>query len=675
MQTFILVVSAWTVARGFGTAPDSNPQFRVSARGGRGRRVWHGEWKEEMDDARDEEGGMYAAWPGQGEAGVYDAWQGEAPWYGEEEGEGEKEEEEEAVFDSTSEEEKEEEEKAVFDSTSKIAIIGGGVSGIFSALELKKQGYKHVVVYEAEPEVAALTVSHTSKTGSLYDLSTAYLPLGLDVLGEKPAITSLFEQYGVEVEPMPKFQWMFSANPRSQTFLEGPHVFTDKRGQRLAGSLVLSNLLQGFRILQEVATFDSMVECQERFGQNVTWLEFSRQVNLPAWTRLSSFMTDIMLSGPSVDESACYTLMLRADWMASTIASILYQGGLTSDAKVDPVLQRLLADPMVQQGQTRLYVPSGYKNFFKALVEQENLDVRVNSRIRKFRPKKNGKGVKLWISGQKKAEKFDAVIISSRPKDTLAFLPKRNDAVAEARDLLSKVGNNEVETFLVKYEEATHLKAPFAVGLYPQLGAIALPKANFSSIKNGLPIGVQALEGYEKNHLIAMSYTDDHVRRATSKKNLLAGLGMAGITKPRIKERARFDYVVKAPMDKVAQGFHGQFERLQGYKRVFFVGEALAGPGVPAQLSFVSNYVPKWFPEVQPREKRKKNRRKNRKDFFSPVDIEALWATWEDPWALDDSVDAGELSKRADLSELGEDVLNALENDELAELLLEEWGN
>ncbi|HEX9173504.1 MAG TPA: FAD/NAD(P)-binding protein, partial [Telluria sp.] len=85
-----------------------------------------------------------------------------------------------------------------------IAIIGAGVSGIFTAIELKKRGYTDVVLYEKAERVASLTTTFVHD-GNHYDLATKVIPsIGLNHAGIYPALKALIDETGLTLRDFPE---------------------------------------------------------------------------------------------------------------------------------------------------------------------------------------------------------------------------------------------------------------------------------------------------------------------------------------------------------------------------------------------------------------------------------------------------------------------------------------
>lgn len=535
------------------------------------------------------------------------------------------------------------------DSQLRIAVIGGGPAGLFAARELKLLGYDNVVVFEASAAPGGTVRSIEASLG-VHDMSTNFVPMA-SFLGGKPRIVELFEEYGVELAPMPKFAYL-APTPKGIVQLPGPHVFmgmTDKE--------ILGGLLYAWDLLREAATFETTLECEAVYGNDQTWKQFTLATEHKAFAYLAAFMTDAMLSGPSMERPVCYTLMLRADWMAATIAAVLHQGGLPPLPFLDEPLQELLKTPEIQNGQIRNYCPAGYQRFFDALVDKEGLNVRHRARVSKLQQNGNGK-VKVWLNGDEnttggngKFEKFDKVVVAAKPSAARSFLPWSHPM----KQLYGKVKTGVCESSLVKFDSSkAPLEAPFAAALYPQAGALG--GENLAQLANGLPLGVQSLKGYGEDHLVAIAYAAEDLPPEASQEALKYGLAQMGFGAKETIYSERFEYPATISRWASKQGWHADADAAQGEQNMFFVGEALAGPSVPAQLDFAAHYIPKWFEPLSgatPGAKRSSSR-----DRAGPArkrtreEEEELMATpWVDPYrAAEAEVMGAEWAKVVELS-------------------------
>jgi protoporphyrinogen oxidase len=511
--------------------------------------------------------------------------------------------------------------------TQKLAVVGSGLGGLFAARELKKQGYTDVTILEASPDHIGGVVRSYESEGGVADLSTNFIPVA-DFSGGPPDLVKLFEEYGVGLVPNPKFTYL---DTRKNVYAPGPHVF-----QGLNSSQIATDLLKGFRLLQSVFALDTVLECEARFG-TASWGDFSETLQLPAFTRLAAFMTDAMLSGFSHELPVCYTLRLRKDWMAATIAAVLYEGGMSMSPALQqfPLLQQLFQDPLIQQGATRLTVPSGYQSFVEALVEREGLDVVLDARVSALEADwdKINKKVRLYVDSKegKKQKKlnFDAVIIATRPEDTLKFLPED----APAFPLLGVIPRRPVVTYLTKYEETPNFSPPFSTALYPQAGLLGTPAVLQNSLKVGVPLGVQQLQGYAPRHATSIAYSNGDLSPEQLTATMMATLEAAGMKTEEVVFQEEFDYPAQVPLEDAQQGWNAAMDHLQGQGGIYFVGEALAGPGVPAQLDFAQTLIPTWFPAVKARQARPAREPKPAKMSQQDLDgLQEVIDSFVNPW-------------------------------------------
>jgi hypothetical protein len=521
----------------------------------------------------------------------------------------------------------------------KIAVIGGGVSGLFAARELKKQGYSNIVVYEAGSELAGTTDTYKVKDG-VHDLSTNFIPVG-SFFGGKSDVSKLFEEYGLETQPLPKFKWLFadSASPSTKTFWPGPHIFADLEDERE----IAASMLFGFQVLKEAAAFETVLDCEKVYGNTLTWSQLSQVAPFkdhPAFTRLAAFMTDAMLSGSSQDLPACYTIMLRADWMAATIASVLVEGQFPPLPFLDSALLELMLNPQIKAGQTRDYCPVGYQKFFEALAEQEELDIHLNSPVTRIETPKNAQSkIKLWVGEKRNPHLFDYVVVAARPKDARRFL--EDDHSFDSH--FEKVKTSAVESFLVEYDPAPNEKLvepPFSMALYPTAFALASGRNAIDSISSGAPVGIQALDNYAENHLVAIAYSSDLLTMDQSEAVMKESLNLVGFPVKEIVAHERYQYSEKVNVEHTSAGWHSDADSFQGENNIFFVGEALAGPGVPAQLKFVQHFIPKWFPSGVsfPGKGHGKNKRtvpSHKATTEEDHELEDALNHWRNPWKND----------------------------------------
>lgn len=307
----------------------------------------------------------------------------------------------------------------------RVAIIGGGVHGIFTARALKKGGYTNVVVYEKEESLAGVTESFAPTNGGhVFEYSTKFIPADSPFKPGMPAdMNALLAEYGMTARPyaVPIINYLHTAEviyPLPEVLL--PYAATPE-GQQL----LVANMIAGFELIKAAVGAGKTPEALIEAGivlKTETWADFADRIQLPAFTDLCTFLHDAFLGGPAIAHPAAIVLNVRAVYMSSYIKAILSGLGIgpTTALPISDELRGVLANPFPG---TSYVINEGYQRLFEAIVEQDNIEVCLGCAVTKIKKVNgNARGTVDVYAGNKGKQSFDHVIIASRPYDSLNFL-------------------------------------------------------------------------------------------------------------------------------------------------------------------------------------------------------------------------------------------------------------
>jgi cyclopropane-fatty-acyl-phospholipid synthase len=279
----------------------------------------------------------------------------------------------------------------------RIAVIGAGPSGLSSALELRRLGYRNVVVFEKEAEAGGK--SHTVEfAGRPHDMGAT-----MGVSGPYAEIERLAAEQEQPTIPFPK-QVQYD-------LLSGVPFPKASLGE----TLKLAGLCLRYMIFQARAAGQDDVGLEvppSEFADS--WGVLMKRLGLSRFgDKMLTYLTGYGYGGP--DTPAVFgarMLSASAIWGAALGRTIMWENG------TQPIWKGVAS----------------------------RLDVRTNAPIDRIQ--RGTDGVDLFLEGAATPERFDKIVLAVDPAAALGML----DATAEEKALFSRVRTMPYATFAVRVE-------------------------------------------------------------------------------------------------------------------------------------------------------------------------------------------------------------------------------
>jgi len=482
----------------------------------------------------------------------------------------------------------------------KVAVIGGGVSGIFAARRLKKQGY-NVVVYEADSELAASTES-IELDNHQYDFATKYVMPNTPTGEFQAEMAEIVAEYGMTLRAaVPSLSFLDDTHPTTPVIAPVPHILlpflmTTESTQQFVTDLIIGHTLLAF--MQNIGVREpndliktGLILADESYG---AW---SARINAMTgmgggFTTLMGFIHDGFLQGPTSEQPAAIVVNVRRNMLPPLIKQLLLGFGVFPNNPLltnppptvnggQPLtdLINLLSDPFTGSSWT---FEEGMQELFDRIADRENIRVLKDSKVTNLRFVND----QVFVTARSRGSRsFDHVVIAVKPDDANKML--RNHP--EMRNLYNQASGSEpVVSWAVRATPAPQF-APF-----PEYAAFLFPDA-FSFPTDGSIIATNK-DFADSDVTFAIGYLEDGMTRAQARDEMIADMTAAGYTNVDIVAGRAYDYPMALDVDDVANGWWDQAHALQGVGNVYYVGAVWSGENIPSLLDFVERYVPAWFP-------------------------------------------------------------------------------
>ena len=283
----------------------------------------------------------------------------------------------------------------------RIAIIGAGASGLTAALELKRRGYKHVVIFERDDRVGGKTFSYTYK-GTAFDI-------GSMMFSRTDEIVKLADEFKVLYQSFKAKEFYYS---------KGKYL------DPIAYALQEHSLFEIFRSMYGLRSIIKRNKLGEPgFGELdpdlfQSFSSFLRSHHLDAGARIFQPAVTGLGYGFFETTPALYSLKILAS-----------------------MLDTNLVKSLLTNGDHVCFFPSGWMKLWQKIAK--TLDVRLNSRIASIRRDK-GQGVEITVN--RKKEMFDKLIITAPLNHVHEYL----DITDKEKKLFAKIQHQRMVSTLVE---------------------------------------------------------------------------------------------------------------------------------------------------------------------------------------------------------------------------------
>lgn len=471
----------------------------------------------------------------------------------------------------------------------KIAIIGGGASGLTTAYLLQKYGFQRVTVFERSKFVGGVAET-VEFEGEKYDMSTMFVPGGsIEGDGIQRLVQEMIHVSREPLIPAVGFDAMSSSgelSPLNEELTQYTHLELKRQ------------LLEGLGLMTKYASCFSRqidgVTCGVISAENPyeSILEWGERSQVPAFAHMITYTSDALGAGPVSSLPAAKALISGFSWTPVEAVRVLKY--LDPDLKLsESTPKNILSLLNANQGrgsQRWWFFKNGYQSFWKSLVKYAGIQVRAAEFVIDLKRVHNAKRKGWLVKTENGSDYFDRVVIATTPRAAMNYLPD-----GESRELLqtaiSRVPPNDV--FLAKVEDFSQSGLPEQSAWWSDgfgLGTEGLidPK------QGGMVKPVFWQKRYDKQIILVGTYTLSPKIRPEEAYQVVSRyakekLGFQLVE--RLNHR-RF-YFPALPQDSVA--WRVGWQRLQGEQGLYFVGEAFTGSGIPAIAIGLQNIVPQFL--------------------------------------------------------------------------------
>jgi glycine/D-amino acid oxidase-like deaminating enzyme len=478
----------------------------------------------------------------------------------------------------------------------RIAIIGAGPAGLLAARLLKRRGYPAVTLYERAQTVAGTSRSHTVD-GHTFDLSTKFVPtFTLAGAPIDPAQESLFVEYGAELVP--------SVDPVLFDAAQGRVPRASPLLRKYGRAKLLHDVALGYRMLRALDGADGVAAVYRRglARPDETILEWGARHDIAAFAELACYLSDIFSGGPSHRRPVGYLLMSRYFFVAGYLKRILDDqalarvlvatacsaaGWCSGDASWHE-----LARFAARRGPPAVnaVLRHGYPFFFATLARREALSIRLAADVRRVAYRRQGEQTVIDVVTADGAETYDAIVFATPPAATAAIA---RDQPAIHRLFADIAPDHIVRTWL------------FTAGGWPENAVgrrgVLLDASNASGLGTSAMVRDGTVYGVSKEYaasdvLATPVYLPPEMAPSAAEAQFASSLGRLGLRLKKIIAYEDFSYPRIAPTERIAAGWFDAVDRLQGQNATYFIGEVLAGQGIPGIIRHVEQFIPRHFP-------------------------------------------------------------------------------
>ncbi|GLE11528.1 hypothetical protein PINS_up024003 [Pythium insidiosum] len=302
--------------------------------------------------------------------------------------------------------------------SARIAIIGGGVSGVSAAETLVKHGFTNVVVFEAGSTI--VPIQHAVRTAhAVYDMDLIYVPaLSWTGSGLESRYEAVLREYQQELVPVTEFTSLSRENwdlpdatrnsderwrvvdhngtvvPQLREWLDLP--LTPELGRRRLDEV--QRFFHQFAPFFREHQYSGIQAClrHEIAWRNETFADWTQRHDFSVLHESAAHILGLYGNFPVGSSPACQVLMLLANKMPSILGPALVLASQQRDFELwqrESALGPLHDTMLLWFAQIAIDMPSfmrrfrhGYGAFFASVVLRNRIDYRTNSRVAQLEP-------------------------------------------------------------------------------------------------------------------------------------------------------------------------------------------------------------------------------------------------------------------------------------------------
>jgi protoporphyrinogen oxidase len=468
------------------------------------------------------------------------------------------------------------------DKTESIAIIGAGVSGILTAIELKRLGYERITLFEKAERITTTTTTLTYEN-YLFDITTKLISsIHLLYNSIYPPLKELLDLTGVTlvVDDFPKTYFYDLENKKDMGL---PYELKQFNKLKL-----VNDFAKGYELLLEISKGESLEELfkTDLVKEHETLTEWAKRHRVEAFGTAINYLIDQFNMGPSHDMSAGIYLISRTHAMAPLLHSILSKAGVKHFYNLfgkghSAEFKRFIN--FKPKASNFNYIKEGYEEFFRRLVAKFNLDVHCNSEMSDL--KKESKGLSFKINGE--SVQYDNVIFCCPPVAVaeVSYIPK-------VKELMKGVKPDRTIRAWVfeasNWDEKTFGKTGHVID-----GSNRLALTTREMKINGELMYVFK-EFPDSNLLVSLVYYDK-MSEEELEKAFRVSLERFDLKLEKIITHRDFVWPIHPSTELNKAGWVGSMERLQGIDNMYYSGEAFCGVGVSPIMQNTGKFIKRHF--------------------------------------------------------------------------------
>lgn len=467
--------------------------------------------------------------------------------------------------------------------TESIAIIGAGVSGILTAIELKRLGYENITLYEKASRITTTTTT-LNHEGHIFDVTTKLIS-SIQLLHNDmyQPLKELIDKTGVTlvVDDFPKTYFYDLENKKDMGL---PYEL------RQFNKLTLVNdFAKGYELVIAISKINSLQELfkTDLVREDETLVEWAERHQVKAFGAAVCYLTDLFNMGPAYNASAGIHLLSKTNAMAPMLHTILSKNGIKHFYNLfgkghSPEFKRFIN--FKPKASYFNYIKEGYQEFFNRLVVQFSLKIYLNSTVSDL--KKDGNGLTFKVNGKEEVH-YDNIIFCCPPVAiaNMTYLP-------DVKKLMGGVKPDRTIRAWV-FEASNWDKKAFG-----EKGNVIDASNRMGLTTNNMKTNGELMyvfkEFPDSDLNVSVVYYDKQTE-AELEEAFKTSLKRFDLKLEKIISHHDFNWPIHPSVELNKAGWVSAMENLQGVDNIYYNGEAFCGVGVPPIMLNTGRFLKRHF--------------------------------------------------------------------------------
>jgi protoporphyrinogen oxidase len=464
-----------------------------------------------------------------------------------------------------------------------IAIIGAGVSGILTAIELQRLGYKNITLYEKASRIATTTTTLTHD-GNIFDITTKLIS-SIHLLHNSiyPPLKELIDKTGVTlvVDDFPK-TYFYDLEKKKDMGL--PYEL-----KQFSKIKLVKDFAKGYELLLAISRVDSLQELfkTDLIKEEENLIEWAERHQVQAFGVAINYLIDQFNMGPSYNMSAGIYLLSRTHAMAPLLHSILSKNGVKHfynlfGKKYSPEFKRFIN--FKRKASNFNYIKEGYEEFLGRLVEKFNLKVQLNSNVTDL--KREASGLTFKINGGEEV-RCDNIIFCCPPVAVadITYHPKVKELMRGVKP------ERTIRAWVFEasnWDEKTFGKTGHVIDGSNRMGLTT------KDMKINGELMYVFKEFSNSDLIVSLVYYDKHTE-AELEEAFKTSLKRFDLKLEKVITHRDFIWPIHPSVELNKAGWVGAMEDLQGVDNMYYSGEAFCGVGVAPIMQNTGKFLKRHF--------------------------------------------------------------------------------